>query len=141
MKAVCHITCNLWKMNCYFLLLYAPRRGRKCQNYLALHLCRNSSTWRILARTWPVSLCPRSLGEMRNPCVVQSNHKHATHPRKSDSAFEKSNFVKQHKQTVWGVEGSAGMLGWLCWGTMELLGFPILHPKTPSFNANHYSMY
>lgn len=28
MKAVCHITCNLCKMNCYFLFLYAPRRGK-----------------------------------------------------------------------------------------------------------------
>lgn len=72
MKAVCHITCNLWKMNCYFLLFYAPRRGRKCQNYLALHLCRNTSTWRIRAWTRSMSLCPRSLGEMRNLCVVYS---------------------------------------------------------------------
>lgn len=31
MKAVCHITCNLCKMNCYFLFLYAPRRGKNAK--------------------------------------------------------------------------------------------------------------
>lgn len=36
MKAVCHITCNLPSLNrCISYFLYAPRRGKKCQNYLA----------------------------------------------------------------------------------------------------------
>lgn len=44
MKAVCHITCNLWNTNCcisYFSMLPG---GKKCQNYLALHLFLNTST-------------------------------------------------------------------------------------------------
>lgn len=70
MKAVCHITCNLQSMKCcisYFSMLPG---GKKCQNYLALHLFRNPSTWQIRASKPYMSLCPRSPGEMRNLCVL-----------------------------------------------------------------------
>ena len=72
MKAVCHITCNLRSMNCcisYFSMLPG---GKKCQNYLALHLFRNTSTWQIKASKPYMSLCPRSPREMRNLCVLYS---------------------------------------------------------------------
>lgn len=72
MKAVCHITCNLWSMKCcisYFSMLPG---GKKCQNYLALHLFRNTSTWQIKASKPYMSLCPRSPREMRNLCVLYS---------------------------------------------------------------------
>lgn len=72
MEAVCHITCNLWSMKCcisYFSMLPG---GKKCQNYLALHLFRNTSTWQIKASKPYMSLCPRSPREMRNLCVLYS---------------------------------------------------------------------
>lgn len=136
MKAVCHITCNLWKMNCYFLLFYAPRRGRKCQNYLALHLCRNTSTWRISAWTRSMSLCPRSLAEMRNLCVVYSPSINTPHTLWSLTPFSRSpTLLNSTKCREW--KGEPG-----CWDcsageTMELLGIPVLHPRTPSFTVAH----
>lgn len=72
MKAVCHITCNLQSMKCcisYFSMLPG---GKKCQNYLALHLFRNTWTWQIKASKPYMSLCPRSPREMRNLCVLYS---------------------------------------------------------------------
>lgn len=73
MKAVCHITCNLQSVNwciSYFSML--PGGGKRCQNYLALHLFRSGSTWQIKASKPYVSLCPRSPREMRNLCVLYS---------------------------------------------------------------------
>lgn len=72
MKAVCHITCNLPSVkycSSHFSMLPG---GKKCQNYLALHLFRNRSTWQIKASNPYMSLCPRSLREMRNLCVLYS---------------------------------------------------------------------
>lgn len=106
-----------WTAISYFCMLPG---GEKCQNYLALHLCCNTPTWWIRAWTWSMSLCPRSLGEMRNLCGVQSIHKHPTHPLKSDCALKKSNFVKQ--RIMRGAEG---------WGAG--IERPWSHSASPSY--------
>ena len=72
MKTVCHITCNLQSMNWCISYVSMLPGGKKCQNYLALHLFRNTSTWQIKASKPYTSLCPRSPREMRNLCVLYS---------------------------------------------------------------------